>query len=193
MLSQKFTLASLYTKLVIFFSVIESSIQFSNATQQGRTLCVLISSYYRLLLLLHWLKHGDSYQRIASPFGISKSHACDLLHLLLKNVSPLLSAAYIRIYNRAAQREKGWYFPRFPFAAAVLDVTSQPTTRPSGTFETSKLYFDGKQHCYAIKSLTVHAANGLLMLVHSGVPGSVHDFTIAKKQSLMPLVTTCIA
>jgi hypothetical protein len=62
-----------------------------------------------------------------------------------------------------------------------MDATLQEIWTPLGTFEERKRFFSGKHKLYGLKSLTLHNRLGLLLVSWSGVPGSVHDLTIARE------------
>lgn len=62
-----------------------------------------------------------------------------------------------------------------------MDATLQEIWTPLGTFDERKRFFSGKHKLYGLKSLTLHNRLGILLASWSGVPGSVHDLTIARE------------
>ena len=68
-------------------------------------------------------------------------------------------------------------------AALLIDAITIECFRPEGRFEEGKHYFDGKNHIYGVKSEVAVTAARPHFYVHSTPhePGSVHDYTIHKK------------
>jgi hypothetical protein len=69
------------------------------------------------------------------------------------------------------------------YAALLIDATTIECFRPEGRFEEAKHYYDGKNHIYGVKSEVAVTAARPHYYVHSSPhePGSVHDYTILKK------------
>lgn len=62
-----------------------------------------------------------------------------------------------------------------------MDVTFQSIWTPLGTYEERKRYYSGKHKQYGLKSQCIHDRTGKLIHCISGIPGSVHDLTIARE------------
>lgn len=69
------------------------------------------------------------------------------------------------------------------YAALLIDSITTECFRPEGRFEEAKHYFDGKNHIYGVKSeVAVTAARPHYYVLSSRhEPGSVHDYTIHKR------------
>lgn len=73
--------------------------------------------------------------------------------------------------------------PTLFHAALVVDSTSFEVYRPVGRFDEAKIYFDVKNHIYALKKeVAVQAkAPHYALFYHKATPGSVHDYETLKK------------
>ncbi len=172
--------------------VLHSELQPPGEGKQGRPTTTLPNTHDRLLLLLHWLKFGDYFKKVALLFGISKTKAHDIIHEFLARVTPVLAAKFIRQYPRHEQVRNNWIPANFTEAPVIIDSTTQACTKPVGSFRDAKKFYSHKHNKYGIKSITAHAANGLVMFAKSGFPGSVSDVSIAKDPGVLPEVKSLV-
>ena len=72
---------------------------------------------------------------------------------------------------------------RYPHAALLVDAYSQEVYRPKGRFEEAKIYWDAKNHIYALKKqVAVSAISPHYALFSAkGYVGSTHDYIIFKE------------
>lgn len=135
-----------------------------------------VSKHDRLLMTLCYLKHYETLDKMKETFQISKSHLHNILESTIEIISPLLYAHFVEEAEAAVPEEDD----DFPDARYVMDVTFQPIWTPLGTYEERKRFYSGKHKQYGLKSQCIHGRSGKLVHCMSGIPGSVHDLTIAR-------------
>ena len=149
--------------------------------KKGKPAKKLASSFDRLLLLT-WLRHAEEFRRLASTFGVSKSYCYALVMCALQHVTPLFSTCFIKKISHEEQKNANILHPLLPQVAALLDTKTQACTKPASSFHAAKVYSSYKHHKYGIKTLTLHALDGMCMFVSESEPASVADITMARKQ-----------
>ena len=135
------------------------------------------SSADKLLLLLCYLKHYETQAKLGETFHISKPQVNRIVASTLAAITPILYQHFvIKIESLLPELEQ---LLSFPDAKYVMDATVQEIWTPTGSYEEKKRFYSGKHKLYALKSLTLHNRRGWLIELWSGLPGSVHDITIA--------------
>ena len=144
-------------------------------TNTGRGKRAQVSKEDKLVILLCYLKHYKTVDKLSETFTLSKSYTHNILQETINEVADLLYRIYVEnVIPDLAMRAM------FPGARFVLDATLQPIWTPVGTYDERRRYFSGKHKCYGIKTQCLLDRSGLLVYCKSGVPGSVHDLTIAR-------------
>jgi hypothetical protein len=138
-----------------------------------------VGKHDRLLLVLCYVKHYETKAKLQQTFLISKSQVQRHLDETIEAITPVLYERYVeRIYDIIGEDEE---MAEFPEARYVLDATFQETWTPLGIYEERKRFFSGKHKAYGLKSQTLHNRRGFVLHCVAGVPGAVHDLTIARQ------------
>jgi hypothetical protein len=153
------------------------------------------------LILLCYLKHYETIDRIKDTFSVSNTHLHDIIDTVSESVTPVLYERYVTNIKELTADESEEEDPIFPDAKCVMDATFQPIWTPTGHFNESKVYFSGKHKMYGLKSQCIHDRKGRVVHCVPGIPGSVHDLTVcrnhidevcmqvrSRRRTLMPLV-----
>jgi hypothetical protein len=133
----------------------------------------------KFLILLCYVKHYETQDKLGETFHTSKPQINRIVSTTAAAVTPILYTHYVtnvRDLLPADIDDDG----EFGNAKFVMDATIQEIWTPLGTFEERKRFFSGKHKLYGLKSLTLHNRIGVLLASWSGVPGAVHDLTIAR-------------
>jgi len=131
----------------------------------------------RLLMVLCYLKHYETLDKMKETFHISRSHLHRILETTIAAITPVLYQRFVTEVEAALPDE----FDDFPEARYVMDVTFQPIWTPLGAYNERKRFFSGKHKQYGLKSQCIHDRSGRLIHCVSGIHGSVHDLTIARE------------
>ena len=112
----------------------------------------------KLLILLCYLKHYETQEKIADTFSISKAYVHRIITETVRSITSRLynhyvSAAQIDIEDRTS----------LPTAKFVIDATFQQIWTPLGTYDERKRYYSGKHKAYGLKSQCLHDRSGLLV------------------------------
>lgn len=130
----------------------------------------------RLLMTLCYLKHYETLDKLKDTFHVSRSHLHRVLKTTIAAISPVLYQHYVE--DAGESLPEG--FEDFPEARYVMDVTFQTIWTPLGTYQERKRFFSGKHKQYGLKTQCIHDRTGRLVHCVSGIPGAVHDLTIAR-------------
>jgi len=106
-----------------------------------------------------------------------------LLEDVITRARPVLNKTLTKRWWENRSRPKPLNNTGFPHAALLIDSTSIQIYKPLGSFNESKIMYDGKNCIYALKKeIAVMASPPYYALFSAkGVPGSVHDYTIFKQ------------
>jgi len=134
----------------------------------------------KFLMTLCYVKHYETQDKLGDTFHTSKAQVNRIVSATIAAITPILYDHYVTNVRALLPPdvEDGGEFGQ---AKCVMDATLQEIWTPLGTFEERKRFFSGKHKLYGLKSLTLHNRLGLLLASWSGVPGSVHDLTIARE------------
>lgn len=136
-----------------------------------------MSRHDRLLLLLVYLKHYETWDKLGASFSISKAQAKRLVSEVAEAALPLLWRRYVE----GLDLDEPQPYPEFPQAVCLMDVTFQPCWTPAGLYDERKRFFSGKHKMYGLKSQCLHDLRGQVVHCVTGVPGAVHDVSIAQQ------------
>ena len=156
--------------------------------RRGRRPTLLATAQDRLLILLTWFRFFDPWARLATVFGVSRTHAHTVVLQILDSVAPVLKELFVRKVSHREQAEAKALFLTFPEVTAVTDSTFQRTTKPMGSYDEAKKYFYVKAKMYGLKSLTIHACNGELLAAYPGYPAATSDVTLFRKPEVLTAV-----
>jgi hypothetical protein len=134
----------------------------------------------KFLMMLCYVKHYETQDKLGDTFHTSKAQINRIVSTTVEAVTPILYAHFVTNV-RALIPDDVHDAGEFGNAKFVMDATLQEIWTPLGTFEERKRFYSGKHKLYGLKSLTLHNRIGLLWASWSGVPGSVHDLTIARE------------
>lgn len=151
----------------------------------GRGQRTKISDYDKLLMTLCYLKHYETLDRLKETFRISKTHLKRVVDSTIDAIEPVLYARYVEEVEAALPDE----MDDFAEARYVMDVTFQPIWMPLGTFAERKRFYSGKHKQYGLKAQCIHDRSGRLVHCIAGIPGAVHDLTIAR-QSIEEVISS---
>ena len=138
-----------------------------------------ISNHDKLLLALCYLKHYETKEKLQETFAISKTQIHRNLDTTIKSITPVLYQRYIE--NIYTLIDPDVDQNNFPDAKFVMDTTTQEIWTPIGTYNERKRYYSGKHKMYGLKSQTLHNRRGFTLHFISGIPGAMHDLTIARQ------------
>lgn len=146
-------------------------------TNTGRGRRSKVNNEDKLLMTLCYLKHYETLDKLKETFCLSKSYLHEIITDVIDAIEPILYKHFVEDCEPRTPND----FDDFPEARYVMDVTFQPIWTPLGTYEERKRYFSGKHKQYGLKSQCLHDRQGKLIHCVSGIPGSVHDLTIARQ------------
>jgi len=136
----------------------------------------------RFLVLFIYLKHYETYAKMASDFGYTTAGMQDIILKTAKLVQPNLTELFVVPIRKWQQVQEGISMPRFPSVALVVDCSVQPIYRPTGPFQEAKGYYSGKHGAYVVKREYAHLPDGRFAFASRAYSGAVHDTTIFNDQ-----------
>ena len=125
----------------------------------------IISGKDALLAVLTHLKHYQHLEKQAADFRVTTQTFVRTLEKTFPRILEPLWNRFVRVIRRPELVQQNIVIQDFPNVVSMLDCTVQQCRKPTGTYNEQKIYFSGKHWMYCLKSLTVHAPNGLVMLV----------------------------
>lgn len=151
--------------------------------RRGRRPRVLTHTEDRLLMFLTWLRYAEPFHKLAASFGVSKTVAKNTTAAILTKIHPILTRRFIDSAEQCHRELAEWemLLPGMPEVAAMIDVTVQRCSKPSG--EASR-YYNGHKKCYCMKNVCLHNIDGRVIFVRS-YPGSSNDVTLALKPTVL--------
>lgn len=132
-----------------------------------------LSPFRQALLVLVWLRKGETLTALAAGFGVGVATAhryCTEVTALLAAHAPTLAEAML-----AVQRE-GW---------AVLDGTLVPTDRLA-----DKRFNSGKHRAYGVNVQALISPAGRPLWCSPPLPGATHDITAARSHGVLDAIAT---
>lgn len=138
-----------------------------------------ISKHDKLVMILCYLKHYETIDKMKDTFSISRSHLHTILMTTINSISPVLYDYYVENLNERIEDEDNEIL--YPNAKYVIDVTFQSIWTPTGTYDEKKQFYSGKHKLYGLKSQCIHDRKGRVVNVVSGERGSMHDLTICRE------------
>lgn len=137
-----------------------------------------ISKHDRLVMVLCYLKHYETIDKMKDSFSISRAHLHTILQTTIDQISEFLYEYYVinvtdHVKNEGDNKE-------FSKAKYIIDVTFQSIWTPTGTYDEKKRYFSGKHKLYGLKSQCIHDRKGRVVSCIAGEPGAMHDLTICR-------------
>lgn len=145
----------------------------------GRGLRSKIPKEDKLLMVLCYLKHYETIDKMKDTFSISKSHLQSLLATTITAIMPTLYDHYVTELQERVEDESE-EDQLFPDAKFVMDATFQPIWTPTGTYNEKKRYYSGKHKMYGLKSQCIHDRRGRVVHCIPGERGAVHDLTLCR-------------
>jgi hypothetical protein len=130
-------------------------------------------------MVLCYLKHYETIDKMKDTFSISRSYLHTLLQKTINAISPILYDYYVKNLSEQIDDEDEEY-EAFPKAKFVMDVTFQSIWTPTGTYDEKKLYYSGKHKLYGLKSQCIHDRKGRVVNCIAGERGAIHDLTICR-------------
>lgn len=146
----------------------------------GRGMKSKITKQDKLLMVLCYLKHYETLDKMKETFSISDSYLHHILQTTIDAITPILYDCYVNNLNDRIGKENEDENEKFSEAKFVMDITFQPIWKPTGTYNEVKQYFSGKHKACGLKSQCIHDRKGRVVHCISGVRGSVHDLTICR-------------
>lgn len=132
----------------------------------------------RLLMVLCYLKHYETKDKLALTFGVSKTQVHRNLAATIFAITPVIYQRYVVNVGEVIEPDEvPDDLPRSPF---VMDATLQEIWTPTGTYNERKRYYSGKHQRYGLKTQTLHNRRGFVLHCVPGIPGATHDLTIIR-------------
>lgn len=125
--------------------------------RKRKTRVVSLSSYYRLLLLLHWLRHYPSFQDLARIYNVSTSFVQRDITILLPLVYHILSKPEFNKIGAAWKNLPLSSIAGFERIAGVIDCTSHFRNR---VHPGQRLYYRGDKHAHFLTDQVVCTLDG---------------------------------
>jgi hypothetical protein len=138
-----------------------------------------ISKHDKLVMVLCYLKHYETIDKMKDTFSISRSHLHNILMTTINSISPVLYDYYVENLNERIEDEDNEIL--YPNAKYVIDVTFQSIWTPTGTYDEKKQFFSGKHKLYGLKSQCIHDRKGRVVHTVAGERGAMHDLTICRE------------
>ena len=144
-----------------------------------------------LLVTLTFLKHYQTFEKLSVDFRISVATLERCIERTMESIYLPLKRRFLRVFLHDEQLTLGLQPESFPDAVGIIDCTVQECGTPVAPFADKKLFFSGKHWMYCLKTLTLHAPNGLAMLFHSPSPGSRADIDVLVRSAniIAPILT----
>lgn len=145
----------------------------------GRGRRTQASNHDKFLMVLCYVKHYETQDKIGETFHVSKTQINRVLDETIKAITRLLYTRYVENTTAllpAEVADEG----EFGQAKFVMDATFQEIWTPLGNYDERKRFFSGKHKAYGMKTQCLHLRTGVLVACWSGIPGAVHDLTIAR-------------
>ena len=139
-----------------------------------------ISKHDKLVIVLCYLKHYETINKMKDTFSISRSHLHTILMTTIEAISPVLCEHYIENLKDRVDDDDDNNIS-YPNAKYVIDVTFQSIWTPIGTYDEKKRYYSGKHKLYGLKSQCIHDRKGRVVNCVAGEKGSIHDLTICRE------------
>lgn len=133
-----------------------------------------------LVCYLAWFKTGADYTVLACVLGdITASRVEDNIN----RIRPLLRSALSQKWLQFPVRPVPLSGTIFPYVALLIDNHTTQCNRPRAPFNEAKIYYDGKNRIYGLKTEIAVTASAphYCVFVGAHTPGSVHDFEILKR------------
>jgi len=139
----------------------------------------LTTTMDHLVLYLMWLKTGTGYDLIAKTFRISETRLEDCLN----RVRPALHTALRSRWWDRRRRPVRQPNAVSPLVALIVDGHTTPICQPKMPYEDAKVYWDGKNHIYGLKTEIAISARSphYCLFTCPAVPASKHDYELHKE------------
>lgn len=124
-----------------------------------------------LLMLLLYYRSYMTQRFVGTLFEIDDSRVCRII----KTLEPLLASV------TAIPKSK--FLPKEEVETLLIDATEQPIERPQ---KGQKPYYSGKKKRHTMKTEIRTTREGRIVRVSKNYPGSVHDFTVFKREKRPP-------
>ena len=133
-----------------------------------------------LLCYLIWARAPEKdFEQLADALGLTSSRLQDNI----ARVRPVLHGALLQRWCAPAPRPEPLVGTRFPEIALLVACHTTQAFRPKAPFEEAKIYWDGKNHIYGLKSevaVMAHAPH-YCVSVADHVVASMHDYEYHKR------------
>ena len=131
-----------------------------------------------LIIILTFYKTGLEFDKLAEFVGVKPT----TLKNTIERLRPILYQTLHEIWISNPMRPNPINGTHFPHIALLVDSTSIQVQRPKARFEESKIYWDGKNHIYALKKEVAVMASkpDYCLFLQKGVVGSKHDYEYLK-------------
>ncbi|XP_050557727.1 putative nuclease HARBI1 isoform X1 [Spodoptera frugiperda] len=149
-----------------------------------------ISPLEQILLTLRFYATGTMQQCSGDFFGISKSAACKIIHLVSRVISTKLNYLITMPHTPAEIKEvvaKFYSIAKFPSVVGAIDCTHIRIISPGG--ENAELYRNRKD-VFSINVQVVADADLKIRNIVARWPGSVHDSTIFNNSRVKHLMNS---
>jgi hypothetical protein len=130
----------------------------------GRGLRGKVTKQDKLMIVLCYLKHYETLDKMADTFSMSKSNLQHILSVVIEAIEPILyQKLVVEIQEYFPEDEEEESPELFPEAKYVMDATFQTIWTPTGTFAEQKRYYSGKHKAYMQASGTLLFQLGLTL------------------------------
>ena len=135
----------------------------------------------RLVALLQWIHHGQTFVKLGNSMGLTHSCIQSMITSIWNDMTTMLCEAYIPRLPRDYTSTRT--FVNFPAAAGALDATLISIRKPSER-EEDRRYFSGKHRKHGVKLQVLVAPDGTCIHYGGIIEGSRNDFYLFKHSSL---------
>ena len=131
-----------------------------------------------IIIILTFYKTGLEFDKLAEFIGIKPT----MLKNTIERLRLILYETLHEIWLANPTRPNPINGTNFPHIALLVDSTSIQVYRPKAPFQEAKIYWDGKNHIYALKKEVAVIASKphYCLFLQKGVVGSRHDYEYLK-------------
>lgn len=125
-------------EFMFLFDIVEKDLTVLN---KGKGRKCKLSAKERLLIVLMFLKHYDTTDRLGAVFGITSASCNQIITKTLKILKPTLIQNFLMPFKKSEQVLKGIRCALNPEVALIIDTTVFEIQKPTGLFEDIKVFF----------------------------------------------------
>lgn len=132
-----------------------------------------VSKYDKLVMVLCYLKHYETIDKMKDTFSVSRANLDIILKRTIDDVYPILYNHYVKNIEDGNKEDV------FSDSKYIVNTTFQPINIPTGTRQ-KKVYYSKKYQSYGFKSQCIHDRKGRVVSCIAGEKGSVSNLELCQ-------------